>query len=359
MNAKLLLPILFATATPLAAQYSLEHPLRSTGEKMMAVFEPQRAVLQSSSALIMDGRDESAYGVIVSADGHILTKHSEYRTLKEPLVVVDKKRYQSVELLGVDTRWDVCLIKIEAEGLKPVEYAPTSKIALGSWVIANGSTSRFKRRALMGVLSAQQRRIKPAGGLVMGISIKKDDKKGLVIQDVDEKGGAHEAGIQKGDIILTVDDKKVEEVKELVEHLKENHYTGSKALMGLKRDKEEMEIYVRLMPSHQMKPPPNRNDQMSGAFSKRRSDFPKVMQHTILANNRSVGGPLLDIQGRCIGMNIARANRAESFAIPVEELQEIAGRLMSGKPEPVEDAKQGDPDAAQTADVKETEEAAE
>ena len=41
-----------------------------------------------------------------------------------------------------------------------------------------------------------------------------------------------------------------------------------------------------------------------------------------------VGGPVLDLDGRCIGMNIARANRAESFAIPVEDLKEIAGRLM-------------------------------
>ena len=28
-------------------------------------------------------------------------------------------------------------------------------------------------------------------------------------------------------------------------------------------------------------------------------------------------------------MNIARANRAESFAIPVEELREIASRMMA------------------------------
>ncbi len=356
MNAKLLLPILIATAAPLSAQYSLEAPLRSTGEKLMAVFEPQRAVLQVSSASIMDGREERGYGVVVSADGHILTKHSVYRDLKEPLVVIDKKRYASVELLGVDTRWDVCLIKVEAKDLKPVEYAPSSDVTLGSWVISNGATSRFKRRALMGVISAQPRRIKPAGGLVMGISIKKEDKKGLVIQSVDTKGGANEAGIQKGDVLLTADGKEVKEVKELVEHLKKNHYTGSKALIGLKRDKEEMEVFVRLMPAHQMKPPPNRNDQMSGQFSIRRSDFPRVVQHSILANKYSIGGPLLDIEGRCVGMTIARANRAESFAIPVEELQEIAERLMTGEQEQLEDVKQADPDAAQT--VEEVEEPA-
>jgi serine protease Do len=61
-----------------------------------------------------------------------------------------------------------------------------------------------------------------------------------------------------------------------------------------------------------------------------------VIQHDILGSSRITGGPLLDLDGRCIGMNIARANRAESFAIPVEELREIAGRLIQqagGAPE--------------------------
>lgn len=331
MSAKVTLSIFLASTASLFAQYSLEAPLRSTGDQVMAVFEPQRAILQTSSALIMDGRDESSYGVVISAEGHILSKYSEYQNLKEPLVVVDKKRFESVEMLGADTRWDVCLIKIDAQNLKPVKFAPTSDIALGSWVVANGASSRLKRRALMGVISAQPRRIKPAGGLVMGVSIKKEENKGLVIQEVDPKGGAHEAGVKKGDILLTVDGQEVDEVKEVVEHLKENHHSGSKVRVVLERDGVKVKVQVRMMASHQMKPPPNRNDMMSGAFSKRRSDFPRVIQHTILANNRSVGGPLLDLEGRCIGMNIARANRAESFAIPVEELQKIGARLMSGE----------------------------
>ena len=52
------------------------------------------------------------------------------------------------------------------------------------------------------------------------------------------------------------------------------------------------------------------------------------MQHDILGSRAVEGGPLLDLDGRCIGMNIARANRAESFAIPVENLRELAERLM-------------------------------
>ena len=80
----------------------------------------------------------------------------------------------------------------------------------------------------------------------------------------------------------------------------------------------------------------NRNDQMSGEFSPHRSGFPRVMQHDILGSRSVVGGPLLDLDGRCIGMNIARANRAESFAIPVEDLKALAERLMKQAATPSE-----------------------
>ena len=67
---------------------------------------------------------------------------------------------------------------------------------------------------------------------------------------------------------------------------------------------------------------------MSGDVSVRRSGFPRVLQHDTQGSSRTVGGPLLDLDGKCIGMNIARANRAESFAIPVEELREVGQRLI-------------------------------
>ena len=72
----------------------------------------------------------------------------------------------------------------------------------------------------------------------------------------------------------------------------------------------------------------NRNDQMSGEYSPRRSGFPRVIQHDILGSRHVQGGPLLDLDGRCVGMNIARANRAESFAIPVVELKQLAETLV-------------------------------
>jgi S1-C subfamily serine protease len=312
------------------AQQNLESAYRTTGPAVVAAFEPQRAVLQTSSAVLMDGRRESGYGVIVSDTGHILVKASEFAELKDPSVTVDRTNYPEIEKLAEDPAWDVALIKIDARDLVPVVYAPTSAVPQGTWVVTNGATSRSKRRLLAGIISAKIREIPAAGGAALGIVL--DAKAdGLVIDEVNEKSGAKDAGLEKGDVILRIEDKPVEKVADIAKILKDRK-AGSIVKLTYKRGDVEATIEVRLaargeMFTEQM----NRNDMMSGDFSKRRSGFPRILQHDIFGSSRFVGGPLLDLEGRCIGMNIARANRAESFAIPVEDLREIADRLIGQK----------------------------
>lgn len=316
-----------ALAAPVLAQQSLESAYRTTGSAVVAAFEPQRAVLQKSSAVILDGRSEAGYGVVVSPDGHILTKASEFEGLKKPAVTVDRTKYEDVKLLAVDPAWDVALLKIEAAGLVPVVYAPTSEVPQGTWVVANGATSRTTRRALAGIVSAKIREIPASGGAALGVVLSAKSKE-LEIEEVNEKSGAKEAGLQKGDVILTINGKPVAKIEEIAEALKDRK-AGSTVKVTFRRDKEELTAEVRLAARGEMfTDQMNRNDMMSGDFSKRRSGFPRVLQHDILGSSKIVGGPLLDLEGRCIGMNIARANRAESFAIPVEDLKEIATRLM-------------------------------
>ncbi len=317
--------------SPAWGQQNLDAAFRSSGSAVVAAFESQRAVLQTSSAVFLDGRDESGYGVVISPDGHILTKASEFLQLKKPSITVDRTKYPEVEMLAMDPEWDVVLLKIKASGLVPVVYAPTSAVPQGTWVVANGATTRNARRVLTGIVSANIREIPVAGGPALGVVLKEGSKK-LEIEEVAEKGGAQEAGIQKGDIILKVAGKAVKTISELSDALKD-HKAGSTVEITLRRGKKEITVGVRLTAKSELfTEQMNRNDQMSGDFSNRRSGFPRVLQHDILGNSKIVGGPLLDLDGRCIGMNIARANRAESFAIPVEDLKTLAERLMSQVP---------------------------
>jgi serine protease Do len=319
--------MLVALSGPVRGQQNLESAYRLTGPAVVAAFEAQRQVLQKSSAVIFNGRNQVGYGVVVSENGHVLAKASELAGAASLSVTIDTTQYEDAKLVASDSTWDVALLKVEAKGLVPVEYAPTSEVAQGTWVVANGATSRRARRAQPGIISANIREIPAAGGAAMGVVLD-TQAEGIEIAEVNEKGGAMEAGLQKGDQILAVDGTAVIEVSELVELLKDRR-AGSMVEVTYRRGEETLTARVRLTAREEMfTDQMSRNDMMSGLFSSRRSGFPRVIQHDILGAESVTGGPLLDLDGRCIGMNIARANRAESFAIPVEDLKELAERLM-------------------------------
>lgn len=308
-----------AAVIPAQAFQSLESTYRTTGTAVVAAFEAQRAVLQTSSAVMLDGRKEIVYGVVISPDGYVLSKASEIAGVSKLSVRIDQQTYPEVEVVAVDDEWDVALVKVPATGLIPVVYAPTSAVQQGTWVVANGATSLKARRALAGIISAKIRAI-PAGGGNLGVALKQGVEE-LQIEDLAEEG-AGAAGLKKGDVILAINGKKVgnfEEISDVLKTLK----PGTVIQLKYRRGDEEKSVDVTLQPG-----PLTRNDQMSGAFSDRRSGFPRILQHDIIGDKSIVGGPLLDLDGRCVGMNIARANRAESFAIPMEDLKSLAARLM-------------------------------
>lgn len=318
--------LFFTLLLPCAGQQNLDSAYRTTGSAVVAAFEPQRQVLQISSAVILDGRKEIAYGVVISPEGHILTKASEVLDAAALAVTVDQTKYSEAKILMIDPTWDVALLKVTATGLVPVVYASTSEVPQGSWVVANGATSRSGRRLLAGIVSAKTREIPASGGTALGVVLK-EKTKALEIDSVNEKSGAKEAGLQPGDVILSIEGKLMKKIEDMGEVLKDRK-AGTTVKMTYRRNDLEATVDVRLSAKGELFAEDlSRNDQMSGDFSPRRSGFPRVIQHDILGSRQIQGGPLLDLDGHCLGMNIARANRAESFAIPVEDLKEIAARL--------------------------------
>ena len=333
----------------LMAQQSLETLYRVTGAAITDLFEPQRQTIQKCSAVIYHQRKEIAYGVVVSKDGYILTKASEIEVIDgldisdlanlkssmpgepnagsiELSVRVDKESFEDVKVISVDPLWDVALLKVEAQDLTPAEYAPDSKLEQGTWVVVNGATSRTKRRVLAGIISAKPREIPTAGGAGLGLALEIVKDK-LEVKQVYEEGGAKVAGVLAGDLVFAIDDKKVIKLEEIAKILKDRK-VGDEVKLTVRRAEKNLDLKVKLAPLGEMERQPDRNDEMSGDFSKRRSGFPRIIQHDILANSETMGGPVLDMKGRVVGMNIARANRAETFAIPVEELQELTKRLV-------------------------------
>ena len=75
---------------------------------------------------------------------------------------------------------------------------------------------------------------------------------------------------------------------------------------------------------------------MGGPLSNRSGDFPAALQHDSVLRPSDCGGPIVDLSGKAVGINIARAGRVESFALPADQVKPLLKDLMSGKLAPTE-----------------------
>lgn len=255
----------------------------------------------------------------MSSDGWILAKASEYELLEEPLVRVGRQAYKDVELKSRNDEWDLVLLKVDAEGLATPNWKMEEPV-YGSVVFSNSGTSRSRRRAQVGVISASAREI---GGIAAGLGFAVVEEEGQVLIDkLDEDSPEAQLGLKEGDVLSLLDGKAVEGLAGLLDLMKERE-AGEMAKLEIKRAEEVLEFEFELEQLF------TRNDMMSGEFSSRRSNFPRVLQHDTPMSARTVGGPLLDLEGRAVGMNIAFASREASYAIPAKELLAVYEELRS------------------------------
>lgn len=315
-----------------SAQGGLPAEQRINGKRVWLAFEQQREVLQASSAVIYTdekSRVKSLYGVVVGEDGYILTKASEIEGASFLSLRIGSMLYNEVERLAVDDEWDVALLKVKPhEPLVPVELSRDDDVKQGYWVISNGSTTRSNRRLRVGIVSAKSREIKEAKShVVMGVEFEKAEEQKWIIADVSEGKGADKAGLKDGDRVVSADGVVLEERKDLLGVLEEKQpgdHVTIELMRGTKRIKLDVSLSERVARM-------TRNDQMSGGedqLSSRRSEFPRVIHHDTPLTKVSVGGPLLNLDGVCVGMNIARASRVASFAIPARELRFLIASLI-------------------------------
>ncbi|MCW5624799.1 MAG: DegQ family serine endoprotease [Burkholderiales bacterium] len=96
-------------------------------------------------------------GFIVSEDGTILTNAHVVRNANEVTVRLTDRREFVAKVVGIDTRTDVAVLKIEATGLPVVKLGDPGKTRVGDWVLAIGSPFGFDNSVTTGVISAKGR----------------------------------------------------------------------------------------------------------------------------------------------------------------------------------------------------------
>jgi serine protease Do len=316
---------------------------RSNPTFMKAFREVVAKPSESTVRIQCDGKD-TALGMIVGPDGWVLTKAND---LKGELAVKLKggKTYEA-RWVGAHPEHDLALLKIDASGLKPIEFTDSKSVGVGNWIACAGIA---EDPAAVGVVSVATRSLPLRGAInpivpdlsktgYLGISLEPGDGHPAITR-VEPKTPAAKVGLKEGDLVLKVNGVAVVEPDQLIKEIGK-HKPGEVVALKVRRGDIELDVKATL----DRRPPGNLRgefqNKMGSELSSRREGYPTFFQHDSVVKPQDCGGPIVDLEGRVIGVNICRAGRTASYAVPAEAIQPILLDLMSGRlPPKVEAAK--------------------
>jgi serine protease Do len=294
---------------------------RRNEQQWREAFRPVVAAARQSVVMVRCERRETILGTIVDADGWIVTKASELWST-DLTVRLPGGREVPARLHGRDEDHDLALIKADADGLTPIVWSQAN-LQLGQFLATAGMG---ELPLATGVLSVGVRAIPTRGGM-LGVQLE-DDPRGPRVAVVVDGSEAAKAGLLAGDIIVSLGGLPTPNRDELLAVLNQRPIGSAFAVVVLRGGRQvELQATLGRRPTTE----PSRNDmmnQMGGPLSYRGSGFPEVFQHDTILRPIDCGSPVLDLDGRAVGINIARAGRTETFALPAAVVQKVVARLI-------------------------------
>ena len=325
-----------------ATRYSKHH------RSALAEWRPLVKTARESTVRIMKDNKQVAFGTIVSADGYALTKASEVNKDNLECEFHDG-RIVPAKVIDKLESYDLALIKLEATGLTPANFAPHDA-SIGLLVAAVGVD---EDPLATGVISIPARSLSDKGKGALGIqfAIDKDESpKGVWIGKVLPNCPAAQAGLKEGDLILTINGTEVDfppQLQKIVSAMK----PGDNVKLRYSRDDKEAEIEFNLtsreeltkiqqeefkklnnlkeLPSDRRMLDPTA--QMGGSLSGNATGYPNAVQSDLTIDSQDCGGPVVDVDGHVVAIAIARSERVSTYMIPGKVILTLLTNLKDGK----------------------------
>jgi serine protease Do len=193
----------------------------------------------------------------------------------------------------------------------------------------------------IGVISVPAREVKgsrftpPAGtnsGGYLGLALDLDFA-GVKVQEVFKDTPAQKAGLKADDQIVALNGEAVMNTDDFLGLLAKNK-PGDTVKLTINREMNKQDLKVTLGQRPGTKGGKSRGDvqnNMGSKLSDRRAGFPVILQHDSVIKPNDCGGPLVNLDGKVLGINIARAGRTESYSIPSEVVRPLVEKLKVKK----------------------------
>jgi serine protease Do len=266
---------------------------------------------------VWSGKKRLAYGTVIGDGRQVLTKWSEVANAASTLVVDGPNREaHDAKLIGVYEEEDLAILEIDGGALKPIAWS-NDKPPLGAFLVAPQPDGR---PAAFGVVSVLERNLRETDLAFLGIGSDLEHKgPGVKISEVQPNTGAAAAGLKQGDVVLMVKERPISGLMELKSAL-----TGTKpgetVPLRVRSNDGEKTIGVTLSKRPELpkiyNPRLEQMERMGGKISRVRDSFTQVLQSDMRPSPDQIGGPVVDLEGRVIGITVARADRTRSFIMP-------------------------------------------
>lgn len=120
--------------------------------------QPQRAIPREQQLGL-------GSGVILSADGYLVTNNHVIDKARRLEVTLNDNRTFDAEVVGRDPITDLALLKIDADDLHVIPMGNSDNLKVGEWVLAVGNPFGFTSTVTAGIVSAKARSIGSATGM--------------------------------------------------------------------------------------------------------------------------------------------------------------------------------------------------
>ncbi len=285
---------------------------------------------RQSTVRVLAGGKQVVLGAIVDADGHIITKASELPDSKlldtEITCQLPDGSKLPARIIGVHEQNDLAMLEVDAKGLTPVTWSKDVGCKPGSWLATPG---RGELPVSIGVMSAQvhDRRNRNRGYLGVRMEQRRDEVR---LREVMPGTAAAAAGLRRGDVILEFGEHQVRSTQQFTSRIGRRK-PGDKVKLKVRRRGEVLILEATLRKNDDRRGPRSNQERLWGPLSDIRIGFDDVIQHDSVVKPNQCGGPLVNLDGEVVGINISRVGRMETLALTGKVVRSMLEDLRSGK----------------------------
>jgi S1-C subfamily serine protease len=291
---------------------------------VLATLSSISATNAASIVEIINGQEVVCLGTVVDNRGFVLTKLSEVNALPS-LRIRDHKRVIYAAKLGPrDEANDLVLLETVATELPPLSFSDRQP-SLGEFLVTGDATGNA---IAVGSYSHTPRSLAESEKGFLGVT-PRNRHDGVEITEVSPGSAAEAAGLCVGDVIRSANGKPMMDVSTLVAEVQRSK-AGQQMVIEYLRGTAASKTTVTLAGMNLSPERAARFKMMNrlGAIpSARATDLPWVFQHDSPLFPEQCGGPIMDLDGNVIGINIARQGRVASLAIPSAQVKTILDTL--------------------------------